>query len=273
MKIIKILFKYLLITFVVLVISSPVWINKVPLHHLFFLVGKSQVADKYLCKYPIQVKGDSMSPVITQGSSIELDRCFDESDLSEGMVVLFGKDSEYHLGIIRHILALDPIIYKISNERPNERLQDIVKEEIIAIDQDIDTSNSSYQLKDSLESLILDPNEYLVDFYLGKIPKGYGEEMAEVEKTTTFLKDKDKFCMVVIPKKELAFVETDIIDAKTKETLTSHKNIVFKVQPKPNTNCSDFGTGQGMFDLSPGNYHYRFILNHQVLADIPFRVE
>lgn len=273
MGIIKKLFKYLFIIVVLLILSFPFWISKVPLQHLSFLVGKSQIADNYLCKYPIQVSGDSMSPVISQGSSIELNRCFDENDLSEGMVVLFGKDSEYHLGIIRHILPLDPIIYKISSERANERLQDIIKEEIVAISKDIDTSNSSYQLEESLESLILDPKEYVSDLYLGKIPRGYGEEMAEVEGTSTFSKDKDKFCMVVMPKKELAFVDIEIINTQNKETVVSNKNIVFNVQPKPNINCQDFGNEQGMLSLSPGSYRYRFLLNHQALADIPFTVK
>ncbi len=273
MKIIKKAFKYLFITLIVLAISSPLWISRLSLQHLSFFVGKSQVADKYLCQYSIQVSGDSMAPVVVQGSSIELDRCFDESDLSEGMVVLFGKDEEYHLGIIRHILPLDPIIYKISNERPNERLQDIVREEIVAISKDIDTSNSSYQPKESFDSLILDPKEYVSDLYLGKIPRGYGEEMAEVEKTSIFLRAEDKFCMVVMPKKELAFVDTEIVDAQTKETVISNKKIIFNVRPSPNTNCQDFGEGQGMLDLSPGSYRYRFLLNHQALADIPFTVK
>lgn len=273
MRIIKRILKYLLIVLIVSIVFFPLWIGKVPLEYLSFLIGKNSIADKYICKYSIQVSGDSMTPIISKGISIELNRCFEESDLAEGMVVLFGKESDYHLGIIRHILPLNPVIYKISNERPNERLQDIVKEEIVAISKDVDTGNSTYKPPQDLDSLVINPDEYVSELYLGKIPRGYGVEMAEIEKTNIFMQDKDKFCMVVVPKKELAFVETEIIDTQTKEAVWSNKGIVFGIKPNPNINCQDFGVGQGMLDLDKGNYRYRLLLNHQALGDIMFTVK
>jgi len=273
MKIIQKIFKWFFYFFLLLIITIPFWISKVPLEHISFLVGQTPVVDKYLCEYEVKVSGDSMSPLIEPGTTIKLNRCFDEGDLTEGIVVLFGKDGEYHLGVIRHILPLDPVIYKISNERPNERLQDMVLTEITAISTEIDTSRSSYQFNESIESLVLDPTDYVSDLYLGKIPRGVGIEMAEVEKTDSFIRAEDKFCMVVVPKKELAFVDIEIINAQSKEIIKSHKKIVFNVLPKPNTNCQDFGDQPGMIDLPQGNYRYRFLLNHQALADIPFTVE
>lgn len=273
MKLAKKIFKSLLVTFAVLLLSSPIWISKIPLNYITFLIGKSSIIDQQVCNYSIQVGGDSMSPLIPQGSSIKLNRCFSEADLTEGMVILFNKNSEYHLSIIRHILPLNPPVYKISNEKPNERLQDIIREEVIAIGKNIDTSSSVYKPPQDLDSFILNANDYVSKLYLGKIPRGYGEEMAEVEKTTTFFKDQDKFCMVVAPKKELVGVNTEIVNDQTKKVIISHKNIIFNLQPNPNTNCQDFGSEPGMLDLSQGNYHYRFLLNHQALADIPFTVE
>jgi len=273
MKIVKKLFISLLTFFVVLIFSSPFWTNRVRLKNFNFLVGKLPAIDKYLCWYSVKVTGDSMSPIIASGSSIELNRCFDESDLSEGTVVLFGKKSDYHLGIIRHIVLLDPTVYKISNERPNERLQDVVVEEIKAVNNKIDTSRSIYQPQVNPETFILNPEEYVKELYLGKIPKGYGVEITKVKKTNIFSKNKDKFCMVVIPKKELAFVDVEIIDANTKEIVFFHKDIVFAVRSKPNTNCQDFGIKTGMLNLNEGHYRYRFLLNHQALADILFIVK
>lgn len=273
MKLIKKVFRYLLFSFIILVLFSPLWVSKIPMKYLSFLVGKTSVADKYICKYSVQVSSDSMSPIISQGSSVELNRCFTKEDLSEEIIVLFGKDSEYRLGIIRHILPLDPVIYKVSNEIPNERLQDIVFEEIIAIGEDVDTNKSIYKPPEDLNSLVLDPNEYLSDLYLGKIPRGYGIEMAEVEKTNIFSRDNDKFCLVVVPKKELAFVDTETIELETGKIVNSSENIVFNVRSEPNINCEDFGDSQGMLNLDKGNYRYRFLLNHQVLADVLFSVE
>jgi hypothetical protein len=273
MKVVGKLLKYLVFVFLILLFSFPLWIGQVPLGKLSSLIGKTQLLDKYICNYSIKVAGDSMAPVISSGTNLVLNRCFREEDLSAGTVVLFGKNEDYHLGIIRHILPLDPVIYKISNERPNERLQDMVLAEIVAINKEIDTSKSVYKGPQDLDSLILDKDEYVHELYLGKIPRGYGEEMAEVKKTDTFLKDKDKFCMVVVPKKELAFVDIEIINSQTKEAVNLGKQIVFNVRAKPNINCDDFGEEPGMLNLAAGEYRYRFLLNHQALADIVFNVK
>lgn len=273
MKIISKLFKYLLITIIVLVLFSPLWISKIPVRYLSFFIGKTPVLDQYLCQYSLKVGSDSMMPFLSPGSLVNLNKCFEESDLLEGNIVLFNKNSELHLAVIRHILPLDPVIYKVSNERPNERLQDIILDEIIAINQDIDTSSSNYQSNQEIDSFILDPEECVSALYLGKIPKGYGVEMAEVEKTTSFSKSTDKFCMVVFPKKELAFVEIEIIDNQSKKIIISDKGIVFSPSDKENINCQDFGSEPGMLNLNSGNYRYRFLLNHQALADIDFTVK
>ncbi|MGD9129244.1 MAG: hypothetical protein PVJ09_02040 [Candidatus Woesebacteria bacterium] len=273
MTIIKKLAKYLFCLLILFILLSPLWIKMVPLNYLSSLTGKTSVFDKYLCNYSVQVHGDSMAPIISEGSFIGLDRCFIETELTEGTVVLFGKGSNLHLGIIRHVLHLNPVVYKVSNERPHERLQDIIKEEIVAINKDIDTSASNYQAKQSEESFILDPSEFLSDLYLGKIPKGYGVEMAELEKTTLFFREKDKFCSVIVPKKDLVSVDIEIVDTKTQNAVVSNTAVIFNVRPNPNINCMDFGSGQGMLNLNPGNYRYRFLVNHQVLRDIQFSVE
>lgn len=269
----KKLIKYLLIVSVLFLILSPFWVKLVPMKYLSSLIGRTTFVDNYLCNYSINVASDSMAPLIAPGSSVGLNRCFEKKDLTVGTIVLFGKNSDLHLGVIRHVLNLDPVIYKISNERPKERLQDMIGEEIVAINKEIDTSGSKYKLDQPEESLILDPNEYLSDFYLGKIPRGFGEEMAEVERTNVFKRDTDKFCMVVVPKKELAFVDIETIDVNTQNIMTSSSNVVFNVRSKPNVNCSDFGSESGMLDLAPGTYRYRFLLNHQVLADMQFEVK
>jgi hypothetical protein len=186
MLVVKKLFKYLLIVLIFLGLSSFLWIKKIPLNYLSSFIGKMPAVDKHICTYTIQVGGNSMAPIVYPGSSLELNRCFTEADLSLGTLILFTKDSESHLAIIRHILPLDPVVYKVSNERPHERLQDIVIEEIAAINKSVDTSRSSYQPPADLNTFIINPNEYVSDLYLGKIPRGYGLEMADVERTSIF---------------------------------------------------------------------------------------
>ncbi|MDD4938402.1 MAG: hypothetical protein PHX34_05375, partial [Candidatus Shapirobacteria bacterium] len=170
------------------------------------------------------------------------------------------------------VLTLNPPVYKISDEKAPELFHDIIKEEIVGITHNIDVSKTKYETKQETESFILNADEYLFNLYLAKIPKGYGIEMAEVEKTSQFIKDKDKFCSVISPKKKLLHVDTEIIDSKTNKVVTSAKDIIFNVNSKPNINCIDFGSDQGMLNLESGNYQYRFLINHQVLKDISFTV-
>lgn len=256
-----------------LIFLTPLWIKAIPNKYLLPLTGKTTLVDKLVCNTSTKISGQSMSPLIKPGSSVDVNRCFEADNLAEGTVVLFNNNQSLRIGIIRHLLPLDPIIYKVSDEKAPELLHDVVKEEITGIIKNIDTSQSKYQTKQDPGSFILDADEFLTDLYLGKIPRGYGIEMATVEKTNIFFKDKDKFCSVFIPKKELRFVDIEIVDDTTQSVVSSSKNIIFGVRPQPNIDCQDFGSGQGMFNLDPGSYHYRFLLNHQVLKDIPFMVE
>ena len=120
--------------------------------------------------------------------------------------------------------------------------------------------------------MILNPTEYISDLYLAKIPKGTGIEMSTPENTTTFSIDKDKFCYVVYPKKKLSNIDTQIIDSSTQKIITQSNGLVFDLNLIPNINCDDFGDGKYNLNLKPGSYQWRFYLNHQVLADIHFKV-
>jgi len=270
--IIKKLVQNLLVLIGIVIISCPLWIKSVPPKYFSALTGKSSIIDKYVCDFSAEVVGESMSPVITPKTRISLSRCFEETDLTEGTVVLFDDGSYLRYGIIRHVIPLTPIVYKVSDEKAPELFHDVTKKEIAGMTKSIDISQSKYQAKQEVESFILDPSEFLTDLYLGKIPKGMGIEMTTVEKTTSFSRRQDKFCSVIVPKEDLLDVSTEFIDAKTEEILISKKNIVFNVRPEPNINCKDFGSFQGMLNLDPGTYRYRFLLNHQVLADIKFEV-
>jgi hypothetical protein len=273
MKLIKIIFKNLFILLIILIFTTPLWLNKIPLKYFSNFIKKVPLVDKYACQINVQVSGDAMSPLISQGANITLNRCFSTNNLSIGTVILYDKNSESHLSVIRHILNLNPIVYKISNEQLNQRLQDIIFENIVAISNDFDINNSSYQPKGNSDSFLINPKEYISELYLGKIPRGVGIEIAKVEKTDTFSKNRDKFCLVISPKKELNSVNTEIIDTNTQKIVKSSQNFIINNKPNPNINCQDFGPNIDNLNLDIGSYRYRFLLNYQVLADIPFSVE
>ncbi|MDD4938415.1 MAG: hypothetical protein PHX34_05440 [Candidatus Shapirobacteria bacterium] len=272
MRVIKKLLKYLLLLIILLALTSSLWIKVVPQKYLSPFVGKFPVVDNVICNFSTKISGESMNPIITPGTSVNLNRCFKENDLNQDTVVLYLDNSNFRFGIIRHVLTLNPPVYKISDEKAPELLHDIIKEEIIGVTHNIDVSKTKYKTKQETESFILNADEYLFNLYLGKIPKGYGIEMAEVEKTSQFIKDKDKFCSVISPKKNLLHVDTEIIDSKTNKVVTSAKDIILNINSKPNIDCTDFGSDQGMLNLESGNYQYRFLLNHQVLKDISFTI-
>ena len=242
--------------------------------YLSLFTGKLAVIDQYVCGFSTKVSGESMNPLVAPGSLIELNRCFKKEDLTEGVIVLFSDNSNLRLGVIRHVIPLDPVVYKISDEKAPELFHDIVAEEIVAMTKNIDTSKSKYQVRQGKESFILNSDEFLRDIYLGRIAKGMGIEMSTVEKITTFFRQEDKFCAVVVPKKNLTAVDIEISDTKTLETISLGRSIVYDSSSKPtNINCMDFGSNQGMLNLDPGTYQYKFIMNNQVLANIQFEVK
>jgi len=273
MGVIKKITKYLFISIVILVLVSPYWMKFVPTKYFAGLLGKTQLVDKYLCNYSIKVGGQSMNPLIPAGTSVNLTRCFEEQNLIVGAVVLYQDNSNLRFSIIRHVLPTNPIVYKISDEKAPELLHDIVQSEIRGITHDIDVGKSSYKGGQDAESFILKSDEYLTELYLAKIPKGAGIETSTLEKVTTFSLVKDKFCSMIVPKINLTGVEIEVLDAKTQNTISLGKNIVFNTNAKPNINCMDFGSGLGMLNLKPGKYYYRFFLNHQILKNIQFEVE
>ena len=231
------------------------------------------MVDKFVCEFTSEVRGNSMSPLITTGSLLKFNRCFDESDLTEGTMVVIEDNSNSRFGIIRHLLPLDPTVYKVSDEKAPQLLHDVTKEEIIAVNKNLDTSTSVYQPGQENESFILNANDFLSDFYLAKIPRGMGIETSTVKKTILFSRQNDKFCFVIVPHKKLTSVGIEIIDTKAQRTVFQAKNIVFDTNPIPNINCQEFGSGQGMLNLDPGIYRYRFLVSHQALTDIQFEVK
>ena len=255
-----------------LILAFPFWLKFIPSKYFVIFINKSPIIDKLVCNFSTKIIGQSMNPIIAPGASIKLNRCFSEKDLTENTVIIYQDNSILRFGIIRHILQLDPIVYKISDEKAPDLLHDIIKENIVGITHDLDLSKTKYQAKAKTESFILSANEFLSDFYLAKIPKGMGIEATIPEKTTSFNTEKDKFCSIILPKKKLFGVDSEIVNDKNQEKIPLGENMIFDVNPTPNINCLEFGSKQGMLNLKKGNYRYRLLINHQVLINISFSV-
>ena len=269
------LVKGIVIVLILVVLSSPFWIRIVPSKYIPAWIGNTPV-DKLLCNYSVNTGGESLKPLVKPGS-LNFSRCIEESDLVEGGVVLFSDTSGTHLGIIRYVLPLDPIIYKVSDEISPDMFHDLVKEEIVGVNNDIDTSLTKYKTEQEAESFVLDPNDFLTDFYIGRIPRGSGIEMSTVEKTASFSRQEDKFCTVIFPKKLLVGVDTEIVNTKTGEVANLGTNSVLDTNLVPNIGCSIFSldgsTGPETLNLEPGTYLYKFMLKHQVLESVQFEVK
>ncbi len=272
MGIIKKLLRTILILCFISLVSFPFWIKFVPLRFPQSLSEKFGFADKYLCSYSVQISGQSMSPLLATGSSLSLDRCFSENDLREGTVVLFEEGSSVRMGIIRHILSLENTIYKISDEKTPTLYHDKLFEEIVAISNDVETTQSVYVLEGDEDNFILSADKYLSEFFLAKIPKGLGLENSEIEKTQVFNLNEDKFCYGIKPKVDMYGVSIEILNKETGNKSQTGENIVFNSSSTVNINCKEFGDDTGMLDIKPGKYQYRLLLNHQVLERIDFEV-
>lgn len=273
MEVVKRINRNLLVLLLMLIFTLPLWVGVVPTKYTSLLTGRIAVVDRVLCNFSTKVNGRSMNPLITSGSKLDLNRCFKKKDLTIGTIVLFEDGSGLRLGVIRHVLPLDLIVYKVSDEKAPELLHDVIITEISAINKSVDTNKSKYQAKLETEAFILDTSKYLSDIYLAKIPKGVGIESAAIEKTALFSRQTDKFCSVIFPKQTLSAVDTEIINNNTRETTFLGSDIIFGISPNPNVNCMEFGSGPGMLNLGLGNYQYRFLMNHQVLAKIQFKVK
>lgn len=263
---------YSLISLFIVICTLPLWIKFVPTKYVTLLTGKLDVVDSVVCNFSVKVVGESMNPLIAPGSTVKVDRCFGEENLNEGTVIMFDDGSNSRFGIIRHVLALDPVVYKVSDEKASDLLHDVIKAEVIGIASDIDVSDSKYQAKQGVEEFILDADEFLSDFYLASIPRGMGIESSVMKEGTVFSRNEDKFCYVILPKKDLRNIDTEIIDVKTQEIFPQGTGIVFDASITPNINCKEFGIGIGKLDLDTGVYRYRLLMDHQVLADVRFEV-
>lgn len=206
-----------------------------------------------------------MDPILKSGTNINLTRCFKEIDLKEGTIVLFSDGSSLRLGIIRHILKTQNIIYKISDEKTITNYHDLIITEIKAITNEISTANSVYKTNLNTNDFTLKPNEYLKDFYLAKIPKNNDIDKSIPEKTESFSIEKDKFCYSIFPKKDLYGIDIEIINLDTSERISLRTNIVFTVAAKPNINCDNI-------NIKPGKYRTDYFLKHQLLVSKTFTV-
>ena len=148
----KVFWTVLAIFLIVLFALIVIWIKWVPVGKIEFLQNSNGSVSRVLCLYPIQVSGDSMSPILSNGERKTFDKCFDGEDLKVGLIVLYQgeTDTVMRLGIIRSMNQRDGLVYQVSNERELDQLRSVSLEEIAAISE-IDTSNSKYNYNQKVD--------------------------------------------------------------------------------------------------------------------------
>lgn len=250
--------------FVVVIIIAFIWIKFVPSSKIPFLKDNDNFITQAICSYPIKVSGDSMSPILQGGQTISSNKCFEKNELDSGVVILYRDNKDIRLGIIRDIQNLGRLVYKVSNERDLNKLQDVLPDDVVAI-YEIDTSQTKYGTSNDTVVAEVDFEDYMTNAYLGTIPKGMGIETSTVQQSQQIDLSKDKFCFVLYPVKELRNVDIVIYEEQTTDTVFSIEDAILPIGE--NVNCDD-----GAIKLDQGKYEFKIFVNNILIKSIEFEI-
>ncbi len=127
---------YSIAGFVILVVLAYKFL---PAKVIVGLAGNDNKVSQVLCSVPVQVSGQSMEPILKQGSRVNFNKCFEAKDIQEGTAVMF-KD-----GAVDRIAMVD----------------EIKDDGILGLSQPgkLDSSIDDINIKDVLAIYILDDSE------------------------------------------------------------------------------------------------------------------
>ncbi|MCL5094354.1 MAG: hypothetical protein M1355_04450 [Patescibacteria group bacterium] len=233
-------------------------INKIP-----FISQGNNFAAKALCKYPVKVGSDSMEPFLKNGTTVDFDRCFESTELTNGKIIVYKESIVQRIAIIRGTQNAGRFVYRVSNEKNPQGLDNVLPSDIVAV-LDLDTSASKYVANE--QDLAVDQNieHYMSEAYLAAIPKGSGIELATLAKTTEFDLKNNKFCFVVNPIKDLTDVDFVVTPENSDKEVYVISDVLYK--PGENKNCYDD------VKIGSGNYVFKIFVKNMLIKSIPFRV-
>lgn len=126
----------ILIVFAVIILLIIIWVKFVPVQKISFLTeqDKDSAISQALCNYPVKVSGDSMSPLFTNGETINFNKCFEGEVLQVEDVVVHDAGNVMKIGVIREIVEGESgQYYKISPEGRQGDVSDVFPDKIIAV--------------------------------------------------------------------------------------------------------------------------------------------
>lgn len=100
------------------------------------LLTETPIFQEGSCSYLVNIKDNSLEPILKKGRTVVFNKCFDEKkdSLSAGTVVLVEDFRKSELAIVRkRTRVLDHTLYKVSDQVRPGVFDDVYAEEIKAI--------------------------------------------------------------------------------------------------------------------------------------------
>ncbi|MFH1536991.1 MAG: hypothetical protein ABID45_03325 [Patescibacteria group bacterium] len=169
-----------------LILGAVLWVFMMPADKMTFIKNKDSALGKVACVYPAVPKGDSMNPVLSGGRPYFFQKCFSELDLAIDTIVVYKKNSNKRIAVIRGIQNGS---YQVSQEQNKDNLITINFNEIIGI-QYVPKQIETYQNEKYNFSFEYDVLQYSVE---ESISRG-GYMQAESDLITIKEYDDTIFC-------------------------------------------------------------------------------
>jgi hypothetical protein len=158
------------------------------------------------------------------------------------------------------------LVYKVSNEREAQNLQDVLPTDIYAV-YITDTSNTNYIEQSTEEEINTELSQYMNDFYLASLDINLGLESGELTEDNEFDLDEEKFCYIAEPNKSLTDVDIVVFDNEDHEIF---QLVTDAILTKKDTNC--ISKGENGFNLDIGQYILKVFVENILIKEALFKV-
>lgn len=89
---------------IIILIAIYVVARILPSKTIKSIVGSDNAISEVACSYPVKVSGNSMQDYFKEGELASFDKCFENSELVTGTIVVFKDRDNNRIGIIQEIV-------------------------------------------------------------------------------------------------------------------------------------------------------------------------
>jgi hypothetical protein len=253
-------------TLLILLTAAFIFLKLQPFAKLDFFkeIKSDNIVSKTICSYRLKIGGDSMVPILENGKTYVFNKCFDEKNIEDNTVILYDDNKVPRTGIIRYTQNYGRLVYKVSNEREAQNIQDVLPTDIYAI-YITDISNTNYT-EQSTKEVNTDFSEYMDDFYLASLDIDLGIESGKLKEDDEFDLDTEKFCYVAKPNKSLTDIDVIVFDDEDNEIF---QLVTDGMITKKDTNC--ISKGENGFDLDNNQYILKVFVENILIKESLFK--